>query len=100
MKDCIIIKGRVKGKKFRPGTPSPDMHWSGMLLSLLEPKDNFAIKWIDGELCVAITKDSFKEDEAKFIHINDFCRMHELDVHIDRNECEHCEGHDSCISRV
>ena len=98
MKDCIVIKGEVRGVTFRPGTPSPDMHWSGMLLDMVDLKDCFSIKWVDGKLCVTLTKDSWKEDETKFEHIMRFCKLHELDVEIDKSQCSTCEGHKSCLS--
>ena len=100
--DCMIIRGiyveNGEEKKFRPGTPTPSMHWAYLLMDQYRHLLNMQIKWIENEPMVTITKDSHHEDDKAFEHVMSFAKLHNLDVTWCRRQCENCDGHVACLS--
>jgi len=99
VKHCIHIFGQTKdGDTFRPATPSPDKHWSYILLDQYAEYGSISMRW-DPTPTVTIFPTFWEDCEYGFEHVMSFVRLHNLDYTIDESKCIKCDGHDSCISK-
>lgn len=103
METCLIIRGVVTDdegneEKFRPGTPSPDKHWTYLLMDQYRHLLNMSIQWVENEPMVSVTKESHKESEEAFVHVMKFAKLHNLDATWCERKCAECAGHIDCLS--
>ena len=103
MEDCMIIRGWVhemdgRERAFRPASPAPSLHWAYILMDNYNHLVNFAIKWIDNEPMITITKEASKEADYAFRHIMEFANLHNLEITWCKRKCDDCDGHEACLS--
>jgi len=86
----------------RPGTPTPDRHWTSMVLGRFggsSPHIQVCGSEIPGggpELW--ISRHLKDHDEEGFVWLMNFIESEDIEITYLEKECRNCEGHSTCVA--
>jgi len=84
--------------RMRPGTPSPDLHWSSRAMGRLGyPRNAQTCGDREGPE-IWMTSEFQDEDPEGFEWLMRFVRSEQLEITIDPEQCAACGGHPMCAS--
>jgi len=94
--------GQREDFRMRPSTPTPDKHWSGMVLARLGgPSGHVQIcgsEIAGGGPEIWISRHLKDVNEEGFVWLMRFIESEDIAISSVRDECRKCEGHPACVS--